>query len=129
MSDRTASTLAELGEFALIEAVTADLEADPAVLVGPGDDAALLDVAGPVLGPSTSWSENVHFRRSWSDAGHVGRKAIAVNVADIEAMGGRAVAVTVGFSAPADLPTVWLREFSGGTAGRMCRRRGPVGRW
>ncbi len=114
MSDRTASTLAELGEFALIETVTADLEADPAVLVGPGDDAALLDVVGPVLASVDVLVENVHFRRSWSDAEHVGHKAIAVNVADIEAMGGRAVAVTVGFSAPGDLPTAWLREFSTG---------------
>ena len=114
MTDRTPSTLAELGEFALIEMVTADLETDPAVLVGPGDDAALLDVTGPVLVSVDVLVENVHFRRNWSDAEHVGRKAIAVNVADIEAMGGRAVAVTVGFSAPAELSTVWLREFSGG---------------
>ena len=114
MSDRTASTLAELGEFALIETVTAGLESDAVVLVGPGDDAALLDVVGPVLASVDVLVENVHFRRTWSEAEHVGRKAVAVNVADIEAMGGRAVAVTVGFSAPGELPTAWLREFSAG---------------
>lgn len=114
MSDRTPSTLAELGEFALIETVTAGLETDATVLVGPGDDAALLDIEGPVLAAVDVLVENVHFRQTWSDAEHVGRKAIAVNVADIEAMGGRAVAVTVGFSAPGDLSTTWLREFSAG---------------
>lgn len=113
MSDG-AATVGELGEFALIEMVTAQLESDAAVLVGPGDDAALLDVAGPVLTSIDVLVENVHFRRVWVEADHVGRKAIAVNVADIEAMGGRAVAVTVGLSAPPDLPTSWVRDFSAG---------------
>jgi thiamine-monophosphate kinase len=114
MSNPTASTVAELGEFGLIETVTAELAADATVLVGPGDDAALLDLVGPVLTSVDVLVENVHFRRTWVEAEHVGRKAIAVNVADIEAMGGRAVAVTVGFSAPGDLPTTWVRDFSAG---------------
>ncbi|HEY5848839.1 MAG TPA: thiamine-phosphate kinase, partial [Microlunatus sp.] len=75
---------------------------------------AVLDLAGPVLTSLDVLVENVHFRRTWSDAEHVGRKAIAVNVADIEAMGGRAVAVTVGFSAPPDLPATWVAEFGDG---------------
>ncbi|MDN5803735.1 MAG: AIR synthase related protein, partial [Microlunatus sp.] len=37
-----------------------------------------------------------------------------VNVADIEAMGGRAVAVVGGLSAPTDLPTAWLVELAEG---------------
>ncbi len=103
-----------MGEFQLIATVTAGLLADGAVLVGPGDDAAVLDLAGPVLTSLDVLVENVHFRRTWSDAEHVGRKAIAVNVADIEAMGGRAVAVTVGFSAPPELPATWVAEFGDG---------------
>jgi thiamine-monophosphate kinase len=107
-------SVAGLGEFELIKTVTAGLESDRSVLVGPGDDAALLDLSGPVLTSLDVLVENVHFRRTWADAEHVGRKAIAVNVADIEAMGGRAVAVTVGFSAPGELPTAWVRDFSTG---------------
>ena len=85
------------------------------MLVGPGDDAAVLDLAGPVLASLDVLVENVHFRRTWSDAEHVGRKAIAVNVADIEAMGGRAVpSPWVGFSAPPDLPATWVAEFGDG---------------
>ncbi len=58
--------------------------------------------------------EGVHFRRDWSEAGDVGRKAIAVNVADIEAMGARATGVVVGFSAPDDLPVGWVLDFAAG---------------
>lgn len=118
MSDPTNPTVADLGEFGLIESVTAGLgpSADQAgpVLIGPGDDAALVDLPGPVLTSIDVLVEDVHFRRVWSDAEHVGRKAVAVNVADIEAMGGRAVAVTVGFSAPGDLSSTWVTDFSHG---------------
>ena len=56
-------------------------------------------------------------------AADVGRKAVAVNVADIEAMGGRAFALVVGFSAPGDLPAglgAGLRRRAPGRG-----RRGP----
>ena len=46
-----------------------------------------------------------HFRLDWSTPHDVGRKAIAQNAADIEAMGGRATAFVVGFGAPGDTPT------------------------
>lgn len=114
MTNTTSATVADLGEFGLIETVTAGLPSGEPVLVGPGDDAAVLDLAGPVLSSIDVLVENVHFRRIWSEPEHVGRKAIAANVADIEAMGGRAVAVTVGFSAPGDLPTTWVQGLSEG---------------
>ena len=107
-------TLAEVGEFALIESITAGLPASDRVLLGPGDDAAALDLASPVLTSIDMLVEGVHFRRDWSDARSVGRKAVAVNVADIEAMGGTAYAIVVGFSAPGDLPTAWALEFAAG---------------
>ena len=42
-------TLGESGEFALIARITADLPTSPEILLGPGDDAALIGPAGPVL--------------------------------------------------------------------------------
>ena len=113
-STPTGLTLGESGEFSLIAAITADLPTAPEVLLGPGDDAAALAIDPPVLTSVDVLVEGVHFRRDWSGAAEVGRKAVAVNVADIEAMGGRAVAVVVGFSAPADLPLAWALELVAG---------------
>ncbi|HEY5785714.1 MAG TPA: thiamine-phosphate kinase [Microlunatus sp.] len=107
-------TLGESGEFALIARITADLPSSPEILVGPGDDAAVLGVDGPVLTSVDVLVEGVHFRRDWSSAAEVGRKAIAVNVADIEAMGGRALAVVVGLSAPGELPLAWALDLAEG---------------
>jgi thiamine-monophosphate kinase len=106
--------LGESGEFGLISAITADLPSAPEVIIGPGDDAAALAIQPPVLTSVDVLVEGVHFRRDWSSAAEVGRKAVAVNVADIEAMGGRAVALVVGLSAPADLPRSWVLELADG---------------
>ncbi len=122
MIDRNA-TLAELGEFSLISAITDGLQLGPDVLLGPGDDAAVLAVDGPVVTSVDVLVENVHFRRDWSEARDVGRKAVAVNVADLEAMGATAQGIVVGFSAPADLPAGWALDFSAGVV-EECRSAG-----
>ncbi|MGO1973304.1 MAG: thiamine-phosphate kinase [Propionibacteriaceae bacterium] len=112
--DDADGSIAALGEFGLIEAVTRDLPAHQAVLVGPGDDGAVLDLAGPVVCSTDTLVEGVHFRRDWSVALDVGRKAVAVNVADIEAMGARPTAVLVSLSTPGDLPASWAKSLSAG---------------
>lgn len=107
-------TLAEVGEFSLIEAITSDLPASDCVQIGPGDDGAVLNITGPVISSVDVLVEGVHFRTDWSQAHDVGRKAVAVNVADIEAMGGRAVGILVGFSAPGETPLAWALDFAAG---------------
>jgi thiamine-monophosphate kinase len=107
-------TLSELGEFALIETLTDGVSHAPGVLIGPGDDAAAIEITGILLSSVDVLVEGVHFRRDWVEAHDVGRRAVAVNVADIEAMGGRAVGMLAGFSAPGDLPVAWAREFADG---------------
>src|SRR5215212_3179899 len=107
-------TVGELGEFALIETLIGGLTSTPGVLIGPGDDAAAIATSGTLLSSVDVLVEGVHFRRDWAEAGDVGRKSVAVNVADIEAMGGRAMGMLVGFSSPGDLPVAWAREFAAG---------------
>jgi len=51
--------------------------------------------------------DGVHFRRDWSAAYDVGRKAAAQNLADVVAMGARPTAIVVGLAAPPDLTLEW----------------------
>jgi thiamine-monophosphate kinase len=111
-----AQTLADVGEFGVIEAVSAAFTATPAVLIGSGDDAACLAVTGPVLVTTDQLVERRHFRRDWSEAIDVGHRAVAASLADIAAMGGTTTGLVVGFAAPSDLPLDWVRDLAAGMA-------------
>ena len=111
------ATLADAGEFGLISALVALFPQGEHVLVGPGDDAAVLRVrSGHVVVSTDLMVEGRHFRRDWASANDVGHRAAAQNLSDINAMGGRATSLTVGLAAPADLPVQWALEFARGFA-------------
>ncbi len=94
-------TLAELGEFGVIERLVRDRRQPAAVILGPGDDAAVVSAgAGRTVVSTDMLVQDRHFRLDWSTPHEVGRKAIAQNAADIEAMGARPTAFVVGFGAP-----------------------------
>ncbi|HEY7043436.1 MAG TPA: thiamine-phosphate kinase [Nocardioidaceae bacterium] len=119
MGQPPAGTLGDLGEFALVQALTSRFAAadDERVLVGPGDDAAVVTVEGAhVVASLDMLVEGRHFRRDWSSATDIGRKAAAENLSDINAMGGRSTALLVGLGAPGDLEARWAMEFADGLA-------------
>ncbi|HYB81917.1 MAG TPA: thiamine-phosphate kinase [Mycobacterium sp.] len=96
-------TLKQLGEFAVIDRLVRARRQPAAVLLGPGDDAAVVAARdGRTVVSTDVLVQDRHFRLDWSTPGDVGRKAIAQNAADIEAMGARATAFLVGFAAPGD---------------------------
>lgn len=104
-------TVGEVGEFGLIELIRKGIGTSRNVLIGPGDDAAHLATSdGNVLVSTDLLVENRHFRRDWSSPYEIGRKAAACNLSDINAMGGVATGLTIGFGAPADLPVSWAVE-------------------
>lgn len=111
------ATLADAGEFGLISELLPLFPSSADVLVGPGDDAAVMRVRkGHVVVSTDLMVEGRHFRRDWVDAVDVGRRAAAQNLSDINAMGGRATYLTVGLAAPADLPVRWALDMARGVA-------------
>lgn len=83
------STVASLGEQALIERLRRLVPTTgPGVLLGIGDDAAVLRFAGQVLATCDIQVEGVHFLPDLGTPADVGWRALAVNLSDIAAMGG-----------------------------------------
>ncbi|MBL1068404.1 thiamine-phosphate kinase [Streptomyces sp. 7-21] len=108
-------SVGELGEFGLIRELTSRITSSPAVRLGPGDDAAV--VAAPdrrVVASTDILLEGRHFRRDWSTAYDVGRKAAAQNLADVAAMGAVPTAVLLGLVVPAELSATWPVELMDG---------------
>jgi thiamine-monophosphate kinase len=111
-------TIAELGEFGLIAAITTKFGDDVAGLeVGVGDDAAvILAPDGRVVATTDMLIEGRHFRRDWSSAADIGHKAAARNLADIAAMGAVPIALLVGFAGPGHLAVEWVLDLAAGIA-------------
>jgi thiamine-monophosphate kinase len=110
-------TVAEVGEFRLIERFTRHFATTPAVVLGPGDDAAVVTAPdGRVVACTDMLVEGNHFRRDWCSAADVGHKAAAANLADIAAMGARPTAILAAVAAPQDMPAEWLEELASGLA-------------
>ena len=96
-------TLRQLGEFAIIDRLVRGRAQPATVTLGPGDDAAVVTAAdGRTVASTDVLVQDRHFRLDWSTPHDVGRKAIAQNAADMEAMGARATAFLAGFAAPGD---------------------------
>ena len=95
----------ELGEFALIERINEGRVHGAGVLLGPGDDAAVVAAPdGRFVVTTDMLVQGRHFRLDWSAPRDIGRKAIAQNAADVYAMGAAPSAFVVALGCPADTP-------------------------
>ncbi len=83
--------LSKLGEFGLIENIRkSTFRKSPSVLVGIGDDAAVMKMSATahLLATTDMLIEGVHFDLAYTDFYSLGWKSAAVNLSDIAAMGG-----------------------------------------
>lgn len=117
MDQTTASgEIGAIGEFELIARLTADLPADPSVVIGVGDDAAVLACPPDMelVATCDAQVEGRHFLRASATAEQVGRKALAVNLSDIAAMGALPRAALISLALPSDTPLAWLDDLYAG---------------
>lgn len=90
--------------------------AHDALLIGRGDDCAMLRPGGPLCVSSDLFLEDVHFRRSYFTPEDIGYKALAVNISDLAACGARPRAFTLALGLPGDIDEAWLEAFFAGMA-------------
>ena len=91
------------GEFSYIDWLRQRTPAAAGVLVGPGDDTAVLrPPSGLLLVTTDMLLEGSCFRLAEAGPFHVGRKALAVNLSDIAAMAGVPTAAVVSVGLPRD---------------------------
>ncbi len=132
--------LSELGEFGFIERIRQSVAKAPGVVVGIGDDCAVLELPPDerLLTSTDLLIEDVHFRRAWTDMELLGRKSVSVNVSDIAAMGGIPRHLYLGLGIPEGLAVEALDAFVAGflaacsdygatlVGGDTCRSPGPL---
>ena len=103
MNKKTGTEISSLGEFGLIDRLTARLEKRNATtLKAAGDDAAVIDMGESVMLLSTDMmTEGIDFDLSYFPLKHLGYKAIVRGINDIIAMNAKAeqVVVALGVSA------------------------------
>jgi thiamine-monophosphate kinase len=89
--------ISSLGEFGLIEHLTANIEIKNAsTLVGVGDDAAVIDHFGRQTVITTDLLiEGVHFDLVYTPLRHLGYKSVVVNLSDIYAMNATPTQITL----------------------------------
>ncbi len=105
--------VSDLGEFPLIERVEQIIAAErPDVIVGIGDDVAVLAGADDefLLATVDSQVEYVHFLRHGITAHQLGRRALAINLSDIAAMGGKPEYALVSLALPTDTEVAWVED-------------------
>ena len=125
--DAAGPTLADLGEDGLLSVIFPLLPGGPGVLLGPGDDTALLSApGGSVLATTDAMVRGRDWLDEWSSGADVGAKTVAQNIADIAAMGGVPTGLLVTLIADPQTPVGWVRDFTQGLAKAATEAGVPV---
>ncbi len=112
MSDET---IAQIGEFGFVELLKSRLAPASQVLLGLGDDAAIVRLDNNQVVASTDMLvEGMHFKTEWSSARDIGHRAAAANLADLIATGANPTALLIGLAIPANTKVNWLLELVDG---------------
>ena len=96
---------------------------DSAPVLGIGDDAAVLSLSRHLhtLVTTDFLTDGIHFRREWTPGRLLGRKALAVNLSDIAAMGGEPRAFVFGAGFPRSIEPGYARAVARGITSQARR--------
>jgi len=114
-----------MNEFELIARLTRSLPQNESVLVGAGDDCAVLDVGMPdrlLLFKTDAVVEGIHYTKA-APPGGIGHKALARCLSDVAAMGGSATAALITIGLPHRFEPEFVEEVYGGI-NRLARHYG-----
>jgi thiamine-monophosphate kinase len=102
-----------LSEKKLIQRIRRSARGGKSVVVGIGDDCAVLSVPpGHELLVTTDFTiEKVHFRRDWHRPELVGRRCLTRGLSDIAAMGGEPRAAFLSLAVASDVSQKWVDRF------------------
>ena len=87
---------------------------DPRVIIGIGDDAALVKGSAQQILTTDVAVEGVHFRSDWSSAYEIGRRIAAANVADVLSMNGKTDFLLVAATLTGNESLDWVRDLAQG---------------
>ncbi|QSO46988.1 thiamine-phosphate kinase [Alicyclobacillus mengziensis] len=113
----------KLDEFGLIRTLTARVPVTgPHVVLGPGDDAAVLEALPDerVLATSDTMVQGPHFLPETMAPFDVGYKAVAASISDIAAMGGEPRHVLIALGIPSSIEVDFMESIYDGV-GQICR--------
>ena len=112
-SNTQLTPVSELGEFGLIDKITADIKTiNKTTLLGIGDDAAVIKPKNNMLTLVSKdlLLEGVHFDIMYTPLKHLGYKAAVVNFSDIAAMNGKPKQLLIGIGVGAKFSVEAIEE-------------------
>ncbi|CAB4886039.1 unannotated protein [freshwater metagenome] len=89
---------------------------NPQVIVGIGDDAAVVATDQHSVITTDMAIEDIHFKREWSTAYEIGSKVTVANLADIYAMGADPRYLVVALTLTGNEELSWIKELAQGIA-------------
>ena len=114
-----------MNELELIQRLCRSLPTNSSVIVGAGDDCAVLDLGLPdryLLFKTDAVVEGIHFKRDASPE-KIGHKALGRCLSDIAAMSGTPTAALVTIGLPPDFDLEWVERIYTGINGLASRHR------
>ena len=87
---------------------------DSRVLLGIGDDAAVVQGSAQQILTTDVAVEGVHFRSDWSTAHEIGQRIAAANIADVLAMNGKCDYLLVAATLTGNESLDWIRDLAQG---------------